>query len=303
MKKISFGILIGLLILLLGYLFVYPYDYVIRFEANTFPGTINQSIKLWHKNKVGKNGTEVVQENLTHLEHQIQAGDSVHQYHWSIKPLTDSTSRVTVRIKDRDHSLKNKLLVPFTEAEVEKSGVSRVTDFVEDLNAHIDLFKVRIDGEAELPSTFYAYVDLKTSQHGKAGGMMDNYMLLSDLLVANGVTMNGPPMIIVNEWDRERDSVDYKFCFPIIRSDRLPRHPDVHYKRIFPKKALKATYNGNYITSDRAWYALLDYAEKNGIEVEPTPVEVFHNNPNMGGDALRWKADIYLPLKEDSPME
>lgn len=302
MKRTIFGILIGLLVLLLGYLFIYPNDYIVRFEADTFPGTINQSIKLWN-NVVGVQGSEVTQEDLYHLEQLVQAGDSVHRYRWEIEPITDSTSRVTVGIKDLDHSLKNKLLVPFTEAEVEKSGVSRVTDFVEDLNAHIDLFKVHIDGEAELPSTYYAYVDLKTSQHGKAGGMMDNYLLLSNILVSNGVTMNGPPMIVVNEWDREQDSVDYEFCFPVIRSDRLPRHPEIQYRRIFPKKALKATYNGNYITSDRAWYALLDYAERNGIEVEPTPVEVFHNNPNMGGDALRWKADIYLPIKEASPMD
>lgn len=302
MKRTIFGILIGLLILLLGYMFIYPNDYIVRFEADTFPGTINQSIKLWN-NVVGVEDSKVTQEDLYHLEQLVQAGDSVHRYRWEIEPITDTTSRVTVGIKDLDHSLKNKLLVPFTEAEVEKSGVSRVTDFVEDLNAHIDLFKVHIDGEAELPSTYYAYVDLKTSQHGKAGGMMDNYLLLSNILVSNGVTMNGPPMIVVNEWDREQDSVDYEFCFPVIRSDRLPRHPEIQYRRIFPKKALKATYNGNYITSDRAWYALLDYAEKNGIEVEPTPVEVFHNNPNMGGDALRWKADIYLPIKEASPME
>jgi effector-binding domain-containing protein len=302
MKKTIFGILIGLSVLLLGYLFIYPYDYTVRFKANTFPGPINQYIKQWHK-KAGVEGTEVTQEDLLHLESLVQAGDSVHRYHWSIEPLTDSTSRVTVRIKDRDHSLKNKLLVPFTEAEIEKLGVSYVTDFAEDLKDHIDLFRVHIDGEAELPSTYYAYVNIKSSQYGKAGGMMANYALLNDLLAGNGATMNGPPMIIVNEWDREKDSLDFNFCFPIIRSDRLPRHPKIQYKRIFPKKAIKATYNGNYLTSDRAWYALLDYAEKNGIEVEPTPVEVFHNNPSAGGNALRWRAEIYLPVKVDYPVE
>ena len=71
------------------------------------------------------------------------------------------------------------------------------------------------------------------------------------------------------------------------------------YDRLYPKKALKAIYHGNYITSDRAWYALMDYAEKNGIEVVPEPVEVFFNNPNMGGDALNWTAEIYLPIREE----
>ncbi len=287
MKKTVFGILIVLLIALAGYLFVYPYDYIIRFEANTFPGTINQSIKLWNRT-AGVPGSQVTQEDLYHLEQEVQAGDSVHLYSWEITPLTDSTSRVAVRIKDRDHSLKNKLLVPFSDTEVERLGVKYVTQFVNDLNDHIDLFKVRIDGEAELPSTFYAYVDLKTSQHGKAGGMMDNYMMLSDVLIRSGVTMNGPPMIIVDQWDRETDSLQFKFCFPIIRSDQLPRDPRIKYKRIFPKKAIKATYNGNYITSDRAWYALLTYAEKEGLEVEETPVEVFFDKRNMGMDEVDW---------------
>lgn len=298
MKKTLLWILIGLSVLLVGYLFIYPYDYIVRFEANTFPGTINQSVKLWHKT-MGVKGTEITQDGLYHLEQKVQVGDSVHLYKWDIEPLTDSTSRVTVRIKDMDHSLKNKILVPFTETEVEKLGIKYVSDFAENLNDHIDLFKVQIEGEAELPSTFYAYVNLKTSQHGKAGGMMDNYMLLSDILINNQVTMNGPPMIIVNQWDRERDSVDFNFCFPIIRSDHLPRHPKIQYKRIFPKKAIKASYNGNYITSDRAWYALLDYAEKNSLEVEDTPVEVFFSNPNMGGNPVGWKAEVYLELKGD----
>jgi effector-binding domain-containing protein len=299
MKKTVFGILIVLLIAFVGYFIIYPYDYVIRFEVGTFPGTINQSIKLWNKT-AGVPGSPVVQEDLYHLEQHVQAGDSVHLYNWEITPLTGNSSKVTVRIKDRDHSWKNKLLVPFTDSEIERSGIKHVSDFVNDLKDHIDLFKVHIDGEAEMPSTFYAYVDLKTDQHGKAGGMMDTYMMLSDVLIQSNVTLNGPPMILVDHWDRKTDSLEYRFCFPIIRSDQLPQHPNIKYNRIFPKKALKATYNGNYITSDRAWYALLDYAESKGLEVEETPVEVFFNNPNMGGDALRWKAEVYLPLREEA---
>lgn len=302
MKKTFVGIFIFLLLILAGYLFVYPYDYVVRFEANTFPGTINQSIKLWHKT-VGVPGSQITQEDLNHLQQKVQAGDSTHIYQWKIEPLTESTSRIVVGIKDPDHSIANRFLVPFTDAAIETSAVAHVRKFMEDLNAHIDLFKVHIDGEAELPSTFYAYVNLQTSQHGKAGGMMKNYTFLSSLLSSNKVAMNGPPMIIVKEWDRERDSLDFNFCFPIIRSERLPRHPEVQYNRIFPKRAIKATYNGNYITSDRAWYALLDYAEKEGLQVEETPVEVFYNNPNMGADELNWKAEIYLPIKEERALE
>ncbi|WP_088339681.1 GyrI-like domain-containing protein [Robiginitalea sediminis] len=288
-----------LLLALAGYLFVYPNDYIVRFEARTFPGPINQTIKIWHE-EVGVADSPVTQEDLYHLEQLVQAGDSVHRYRWEIEPLTDSTSRVTVKVRDMDHSLMNKLKVPFGGSAVEMASKRYVKEFAESLKTHIEQFRVRIVGEAETPSTFYAYVNLTTSQHKKAAGMMDNYMLLSNLLYQNQVTLNGPPMIVVNRWEQEKDSLNYNFCFPIIRSDHLPQHPEVSYKRIFPERALKAEYYGNYITSDRAWYALLDYAEQNGIPVDPTPVEVFYNNPNTGGDMLNWKAEIYLPILEEN---
>lgn len=300
MKKVLLGIGMLLLLVLIGYLFIYPYDYIVRFEAGTFPGTINQTIKIWN-DEVGVEGEPVVQEDLYHLSQTLRAGDSVYLYHWDIEPLTDSTSLVTVKIRDRDHSLMNKLAVPFGRSVVEVLSKKTVRDFADRLKTHIGEFRVTIEGEAELPGTFYAYVNVKTDQHHKAGGMMDNFMLLSNILAESGTTLNGPPMIVVNEWDRDTDSLDFNFCFPIIRSDRLPQYPGVAYKRIFPKPALKAVYNGNYITSDRAWYALRDYAERQGLEVEDTPVEVFFNNPNLGGNALTWKAEVYLPLKEETP--
>jgi hypothetical protein len=42
----------------------------------------------------------------------------------------------------------------------------------------------------------------------------------------------------------------------------------------------------------------MDYADKNDLKISGLPVEVFHNNPNMGGDALKWKTEIYMPLKD-----
>ncbi len=297
MKKFLWGLVLVVVLAGLGYFFVYPYDYVVRFKANANTGTINQSIKIWDQD-LRSGIAPIEQADLAHLTQFVKTGDSVHRYDWAITRITDSTSEVRVGIRDREHSLKNKWEVLWGGSRIQAQSEARVKDFIQGLNDHLDDIRIRIDGTAELPSTFYAYVELKTTQYGKAGGMMDYHMLLSSQLNQAKVSLNGPPMIVVNEWDREKDSLQFEFCFPIIRSERLPEHPEIRYKRIFPKPALKATYNGNYITSDRAWYALMDYAESHGLEVEPTPVEVFHNNPNMGGNALQWKAEVYLPLKE-----
>ena len=127
---------------------------------------------------------------------------------------------------------------------------------------------------------------------------MQNYGLLATVMGSNDVKLNGPPFVEITNWDMQTDSIAYNFCFPIIRSEKLPNHPIIKYKRVFANKALKATYNGNYITSDRAWYTLLKKAKDENKDIELTPIEYFHNNPNFGGDALRWKAEIYMPLSK-----
>ncbi len=297
MKKILYSILFIVLIGLVWYLFIKSYDYTVRFETKTFPGAINQTLKLWDQTldtvaKIRQDGS------LYRLTQKVKFNDSIHTYHWKIKPITDSTSKVQVNIKDENHSLMNKVLVPFTDTDFEKRSRKTVLDFMENLQDHIGKFKVTIIGEAELPSKYVAYIPLKTTQFQKAGGMMKNYSYIGQTLLKSQVEFDGPPMVEITKWNRNKDSLAYNFCYPIIRSDRLPMDTDIEYKRIFGKKALKAIYNGNYITSDRAWYALLDYAKNNDIPVEAKPLEIFYDNPNTGGDEINWKAEIYLPIKE-----
>lgn len=298
MKKLFSILAVILAAGLIWYLFIKPSDYTIRFETKTFPGTVNQALKLWDQTL---DTIERIKQNqsLYHLTQKVKFGDSVHRYDWKIKPLTDSTSQVIVNAKDLDHSLMNKIKVPFSDTDFEKRSRKTVLNFMENLKDHISKFKITIVGEEEIPSKYVAYIPIKATQFQKAGGMMKNASYISQTLLNSQVEFDGPPMIEVTKWNRKTDSLEYNFCYPIIRSERLPMGTEIEYKRIFAKKALKAIYNGNYITSDRAWYALMDYARTNGIEVEPSPIEIFYNNPNTGGDELNWKAEIYLPIEED----
>jgi len=294
-KKIISIIGIILLGVLLWYLFIKPYDYLVTFKANTFPGAVNQSIKTWNTSL--KNGVITDQKDIDQLGQQITFNDSIFSYQWKINSINDSTSNVKVYIKDIDHSLKNKIMIPFKDTDFEKRTKKTVFDFFENLNDHINNFKVIVEGKSEIPSTYCAYVSIKTDQFKKAIGMMQNYSLLSTHMVENDIALNGKPFIEITNWNMEKDSIHYNFCFPIIKIDSLPPHKSIKYKQFNAKKALKAIYNGNYITSDRAWYALIDYANKKNIEIEYRPVEIFYNNPNLGSNELSWKAEIFLPIK------
>ncbi len=295
MKKVTAKISGILLLGLLWYLFVKPYDYTIRVKANTIAGTVNQTLKFWD---LSLDTVQKIKQNksIYNLTQKLRFGDSIHTYNWKIKPLTDSTSRIIVNVKDIDNSLKNKINVPFSDTNFEKRSRKTVLDFMSKLNEHLDKFKVTIEGEAEIPSKYVAYLPVKSTQLKKVGGMMKNISYIEQTLLRNNIKLDGLPMLEITNWQMDTDSLSYNFCYPVIKSDSLPQNTDLKYKRIFKKKALKAEYNGNYITSDRAWYALLDYAHSKNISVSPTPIEIFYSNPSTGGDELSWKAEIFLPI-------
>ncbi len=299
MKKIIFYIGIILIGVTIWYLFIKPYDYQVNFKVKTFPGPINQIIKTWSTTIDNSELLEQDNEGLLDLKQQIQYGDSIHIYTWNIIPETDSTSNVKVYVKDLEHSFKNKLAIPFSDTDFEKRTRKTLLDFNKKLTEHISNFKVEIIGEEQFKSTFCACTSQTRPQFGKAQGMMKDYPLLDGILANNGIKLNGRPFLEVTNWDMVKDSLTFNFCYPIIKSDELPQHPELTYKDFPSTRAIKAVYNGNYYTSDRAWYALLDYAKKNNLSVNALPIEVFHNNPNMGGNELEWKTEVYLPLLKE----
>jgi effector-binding domain-containing protein len=301
-KKIALVALALVLGSLLWYLFLRPYDARARWEVKALPGTINQTLKAWDKSLPTDQG--IAQgDDLTELIQLLPYGDSLHQYRWELHQKTDSTTQIVLYVTDKNNSVSNRLASPFSTTALEQRTLQNVADFRTRLKDHLNNTRVTFLGEEELGTTFCAYIPVASTQWEKAAMMMKHQPLLSQVLAENEVQLNGLPFIEVTKWNQTNDSIYYNFCFPIIRSERLPNHPEIKYKRLFSKKVLKAEYNGNYITSDRAWYALQNYAERNGIAVENTPIEFFYNNPNMGGNALSWKAEVFLPLKTEESNE
>jgi len=293
MRKWILTVVFFLLGVLIWYFFFKPYAFSVSFKANALPAIVNQSVKLWSTSQ--KATLEVLSDG--NLNQRLNAENKDLNYQWEIKQLSDTTSQVKIYVTDNNISLYNKLVIPFINTDLEKIVKSNITGFIDLLSDQLKNIKIKIEGPADIPSSYCAYISVKSKQSGKAQGMMENYGLLSTIFVDKNVQLNGKPFIEVTKWDKETDSIYYNFCFPIIQKDSLPQDPKVHYKEFIGGKAIKAIYNGNYMTSDRAWYSLINYAKKNEISVQETPVEIFFNNPNMGGNEIEWVTEVFLPLK------
>jgi effector-binding domain-containing protein len=297
--KIKWSI-IAILIALVGWYFlIKSSDYTITFETKAATGTVFQGIQEWSSIQTKSNTenyTTLEKRNFDFIQQDLKKGNEHLIYTWNLRPVTDSTTKISVGIKDLNHSWYNKLTVPFSNTPFCEQQIAKVKDFKAGLEEHLKTFKVRIDGEGESKATYVAYLSLRSVMQEKAQTMISNDAIITGYLYNNKIKIMGKPFVEVTNWDQDKETLEFNYCFPISKKAKYVANPRVKFKTIPAVKGLKATYFGNFRTSDRAWFALLDYAKMQGIELDAKVVEHFLANPFNGGNELEWQTKIIIPF-------
>jgi hypothetical protein len=297
MKKIGWLLFSAIVLGLIVYFIVIPFEFKVKFQANTTPGDVIATIRIWTRSLEGSQ--VIAADSSRGLKQRIAWGKRVYEYNWEFVSVNDSVTNVEIKISEPGHSFWNKLLVPVSEPAIESDAASIGRTFYDILKAHLKKTRVKIKGEVETPETFCVCSTMETDQPGKANGMMKDFPLLTSFITDHGLKPNGLPLIKILTWDQNQGQIKFDFCFPIVRTDSLPVVAELHYKNFKKQKALQAEYRGNYITSDRAWYELLAFAKAEGYKNVELPVEYFHDNPNLGLNENEWKTDVYLPVGKE----
>lgn len=297
-KRMAWVLGIGIVFALVWYLFVREEDLTARMRFVTYPGTVLQSLRGWSLASDNLEMVGSVTENS--LEQRVQFEGRNYHFKWNIWVEEDTLSIVEVAITEPGNSLRNRLLIPWLETPVEKHSQTLLREFYGTLNNHLSQFRVKVEGVRKLDSMFCVYLPVESGQMGKAYGMMANYSFLSSFVVDHDLKPSGVPFVEVTRWDPATNLLAFDFCYPIQARDTLPEHDKLKYKWLKGGKAVKAIYHGNYITSDRAWYAIQHFAHRNDLELEQRPIELFYNNPNLDAEETNWKAEIYFPLVQEN---
>lgn len=298
-KKIIIACSAFLSLFLIWYLFIKKTDYSISFKVNAATGTVFQGIQEWSNAQGLKDSEKYVileKRNFDFIKQEMTKKEVQMHYTWDITSINDSVTKVNVGIKDLNHSWYNKLTAPFFNTEFKQEQIKKITDFKKGLSEHLKNFKVRIDGEGESEETFVAYINLKSVLQEKARYMIANDALITGFLFENQIKIIGRPYLEIVKWDLDKETIDFNYCFPVEKPTNNIVNDVVKFKTLPVVKGLKATYYGNFRTSDRAWFALFDYAKKNNLKLENKVLEHFLSNPFNGGEELQWETKIIIPF-------
>jgi len=299
-KKIGVVVAILLLPLSLWYLLIKTNDFEVVIKAKTSPGTIYKNVLDWNKG-LNKGTTS------TNILKKTPFKNIVHSYHfesynlemdWHIHRVNDSISSVSIGINDLDNSLKTRVHKLLGTSPLEKLIAQEFSGFNTVLVNHIAQFRVAIDGQEESPEAYVAYVNIACHQDKKADNMIMNSTYINSFLQENGLKVVSNPFLEVVDWNIPTGQVNFNFCFPIEQGKNLPKHEEIQYKKVAAKKALKATFHGNYSYTDEAWFALYQYSQDHQIKRLNTITEIFYENPHTAGiKDIEWEAGIYMEVE------
>lgn len=301
-KKIIIGFSAFLSLLLVWYLFLKETDYCVSFKVESATGTVFQGIQEWtaaQSLKHKENYVILEKRNFDFIKQEMKKGNIQMEYTWNIKAINDSVTKVSVGIKDLNRSLYNKLTVPFSNTEFKQEQIKKITDFKQGISDHLKNFKVKIEGEGTSEETFVAYINLKSVLQEKAQTMIVSDADITGFLLNNKIKIIGKPYVEITNWDLEKEIVDFNYCFPIDKKTKIIKNDIVKFKTLPAINGLKATYYGNFRTSDRSWFALLDYAKQHGYKLENKPLEHFLSNPFNGGEELQWETKVIIPFASE----
>lgn len=298
-KKIIIGFSVLFSLFLVWYLFIKENDYCISFKVKTATGTVFQGIEEWSAARLPydkESYTVLEKKNFDFIKQEMSKGNDRMEYTWDIAAVNDSVTKVSVGIKDLNHSLYNKLTAPFFNTAFKEEQITKIKDFKEGLNKHLESIKVKLDGEGTSKETFVAYISLKSVLQEKARTMILNDPIITGFLNDNSIEIIGRPYLEITNWNLDKETIDFNYCFPVDKNTKIIENDQVKFKTLPAIKGLKASYFGNFRTSDRAWFALLDYAKRNNLELKNTVLEHFLANPFNGGDELEWETQIIIPF-------
>lgn len=303
MKKLFLGLLFLVCAGLVWFLFIKEYDYQFHLQAKYEPGVVYREVQKWDKfdpDDPNKNIQIISKTPFENLTQEVKNNSSEVELFWEFDKTNDSVTDVTINVKSKGKRLNNRFSIinPFQKSVYIDSLEIKLMGFNKRLHNQQKAYRVNIQKDLvkspDLDCICHSSVNIPVEN--KALEMIKTIPFLEDYVLERDIKLTGKPFVKITKWDRNKNLIDFDFCFPVNLAQDIRPAPGVDFRQVKSFSALKATFNGNYRLSDLAWYGLLSKAKERDLKTNALPLEVFYNNPKIDNDPLVWKAEIYLPV-------
>ena len=277
------------------YLFIKEYDYQVNFKGAYGPASIYYDLL---DAEAANTENITAKRNFTDIIQYKTLGDTLYTFEWLMKPENDSTTHITVNIKDKSNPIAARLNVLNPFDDFYSSNLKQYfIQFNKNLSQAQSAYSVKLGKQEKFEGGYCVCASSRNKLNKKATEMTGLLSVIQQFFDKNNVKPNGNPLLYVSDWDVHNNEIAFDFCFPINKRDSLETTRGTNLKTLPSFDALTSEFKGNYAFSHRSWADLLLKAEREDIPVEKNLIEVYYNNPTIEIEATKWKSKIYMPLK------
>lgn len=144
----------------------------------------------------------------------------------------------------------------------------------------------------ELPASHYLLVSAEISPEEIALHYGENFPKIMGYLEEKGAEMNGHPTGLYFSWT---DTLT-KMAAAIPVNMEVEGNDEIEGRLIGGGQALQIDYYGPYDGVGPAHYALEDYSNENGVNLEGFAMEVYVTDPMEEADTSKWLTKIIYPI-------
>ena len=298
MKKIVIILLVVLTGISIWYFLLKNEDYRVYFEIESPKGAVYEQILNWNYerpfsekiiNTISKKPYYSAVQNFRFSQ------DSLLNIVWQLQRKNNEITKITASFTDKYHSINQRLELLIGKSTIKPQSIN----FSKKLKAYIEKqnqsFRISDIDTTVFKKRKFLYKKLKSTTESKAKTMLIQNGVIMNYIIQNQLTLDDYPFVEVLSWDKNTDSITFNFCYPI-KETLSNKNQSILYAEKDNFDALQILYNGNYNKSHVAWYAYEDYLENNDQNRKVLPIEVYQNDPQLGGNEMEWETKVLLPL-------
>ena len=298
MKKIAVTLLVILAGVGIWYFLFKKEDYRVSFEIESPKGAVYEQILNWNyeipfSKKVIHTVNKEPYRKL--IQNYTPSKDTLLNIIWELQKKNDSITKVSALFTDEHNSFQQRLQLLLGKSRIKPQSINFSKKFKSYIVKQRNSYKISKIDTSVFKRRKYLYKTLESTTELKAKTMLIQNGVIMNYIIQNELTLDGYPFVEVLSWDKNTDSIKFNFCYPIIETFNN-KNPSILYAEKERFKALQILFNGNYNKSHVAWYAYEDYFEHINENKEVLPIEVYQNDPQQGGDEMRWETKVLVPL-------
>lgn len=285
-KKVGFCFSSLILILIFGYLLIWPYAYKLTFNID------QPSLSVFAFLSENLEDVNITKEEVNFRQKFSNADFPNIVFHWKIIRLKNNRSKVEIKLNFTEHRFQERSKILFRKSTSVDLLLNHVKEIYKLLDQKSKKYSWDSPKDGTLAQSICICVNIDSKISDKANKMNE---YVDELAFYARDIIKSYPRNYIQKIDLKKQTINFDFCFPLkekMEPKGLPEHLFIESKPKINGKSID--FYGNYSLTHEGWFNLIDLFSKKYSIAETSIIEIFYDSPFSLKDEKKWHSRLFF---------